>query len=137
MSLSDWQAQQATGPAPYTMLKIALMPVDRTVLHERIAVRFKDMLEQGLINEVEQLFKRGDLDLNKPAMRAVGYRQVWEYLAGNLTHAEMVEKGIIATRQLAKRQLTWLRSEPDRVDINCLDADLLDQALKILQGRHI
>ena len=137
VSLTEWQAQQSQGMAPYEFIKLGLIPSERAVLHERIARRFHQMLEQGLINEVECLYQRGDLDQNKPSIRAVGYRQVWEYLAGNLNYAEMVERGIIATRQLAKRQLTWLRSEPNMSDIDCLGKNVVDLALKILESRHI
>jgi tRNA dimethylallyltransferase len=93
----------------YNLVQIALCPRDRTVLHERIATRFTDMVERGLIDEVSRLHQRGDLHTDLPAIRAVGYRQVWDYLDGVLTQEEMIERGIIATRQLAKRQLTWLR----------------------------
>jgi tRNA dimethylallyltransferase len=98
---------------PYQFLNIAIAPSERSILHERIEKRFQQMLEKGFIEEVEQLFKRGDLHSDLPAIRTVGYRQIWQYLAGKLTKEEMQEKAIIATRQLAKRQLTWLRSWPD------------------------
>lgn len=96
----------------YQLVQLAISPRDRSVLHERIAQRFQVMVEQGLIEEVQQLYRRGDLHVDLPAIRAVGYRQVWEYLAGNLSKAEMLERGIAATRQLAKRQYTWLRGWP-------------------------
>ena len=96
---------------PFRIIKLIMAPVERRILHERIAQRFRAMLEQGFVAEVERLQARGDLDLNKPAMRAVGYRQVWDYLDGVLDYPAMVERGIVATRQFAKRQLTWLRSE--------------------------
>jgi len=96
---------------PFRIIKLIMAPVERRILHERIAQRFRAMLEQGFVAEVERLRARGDLDLNKPAMRAVGYRQVWDYLDGVLDYPAMVERGIVATRQFAKRQLTWLRSE--------------------------
>ncbi|OAI47091.1 tRNA dimethylallyltransferase [Gammaproteobacteria bacterium SCGC AG-212-F23] len=87
-------------------------PEDRSLLHARIAERFSQMLAQGLIDEVKKLFERGDLSIDTPAIRSVGYRQVWLYLQGKLSYDEMCAKAIIATRQLAKRQLTWLRSWP-------------------------
>ena len=93
----------------YEVVQIAIAPRDRAVLHERIERRFRLMLEQGFLQEVEGLYQRGDLHADLPAIRAVGYRQVWEYLDQQCSYDEMVERGIVATRQLAKRQLTWLR----------------------------
>jgi tRNA dimethylallyltransferase len=96
-------------PTEYHLHKVALWPGDRAVLHARIAVRFQDMLKRGLIDEVEQLYRRGDLNPALPSMRTVGYRQAWSYLTKRSNYNEMVERSIAATRQLAKRQLTWLR----------------------------
>jgi tRNA dimethylallyltransferase len=93
----------------YNLCQMAIAPRDRATLHQRIALRFKKMLDQGLVDEVRKLYKRGDLHPDLPAIRAVGYRQVWDYLDGKLDYEEMIERGIIATRQLAKRQFTWLR----------------------------
>jgi tRNA dimethylallyltransferase len=93
----------------FNVIQIAIAPRDRAILHERIKQRFEKMLAAGLIAEVTQLHQRGDLHSDLPAIRAVGYRQAWDYLEGRLDYSEMVERGIIATRQLAKRQLTWLR----------------------------
>jgi tRNA dimethylallyltransferase len=121
---------------PFTLLALALEPSDRSVLHARIAARFDAMLndsEHGLISEVEQLRKRGDLHLGLPSMRCVGYRQAWEYLDGNYDRKELREKGIAATRQLAKRQLTWLRSMPERHVIDCLSPDPAAQILRLIQ----
>ena len=96
----------------------------RAVLHARIATRFDLMLKNdALLDEVEQLRRRGDLHPSLPSMRCVGYRQAWEYLDGRIDRATLRETGIIATRQLAKRQLTWLRSMPERIVIDCLGAD--------------
>ena len=103
--------------------------MDRQVLHERIAQRFKMMLEQGLIAEVARLKARGDLDSDKPAMRAVGYRQVWNHLDGLLDRTALIERGIIATRQFAKRQLTWLRAESEAIWLDSDDNHLLDQVI--------
>lgn len=114
-----WQAQQAQG-LPYRVIKTAFFPQDREALRERIAVRFRQMLKQGFIEEVEALRARGDLNLDLPSMRCVGYRQVWEYLDGVMDYDDMVEKAITATRQLAKRQLTWLRKEQN---CNFFDVD--------------
>ena len=111
-TLTEWQNQTPPGLAQ-PVLKIAVMPEDRAVLHERIERRFHQMLADGLIDEVEALYRRGDLNPDLPSIRAVGYRQVWKYLAGDYDREEMIERGIIATRQLAKRQYTWLRSERD------------------------
>jgi tRNA dimethylallyltransferase len=108
---------------PYRFVPIALEPSDRAVLHARIAARFDAMLASGFIDEVKQLRARGDLDLSMPSMRCVGYRQAWEYLDGATTYDEMRDKGVFATRQLCKRQLTWLRSMPERVVIDCCAGD--------------
>lgn len=93
----------------FTVCQIAIAPRDRSVLHQRIAERFDKMLVSGLMDEVSALYARGDLNVDLPAIRAVGYRQVWDYLEGRIDYAEVRERGIIATRQLAKRQFTWLR----------------------------
>ncbi|HEX5636851.1 MAG TPA: tRNA (adenosine(37)-N6)-dimethylallyltransferase MiaA, partial [Gammaproteobacteria bacterium] len=123
VTMTELWAQQDPIPLPYDVIKIALIPADREQLRERIAQRFHLMLEQGLINEVTQLRNRGDLDLDMPSMRCVGYRQVWEYLENKVDYPHMVEQGINATRQLAKRQLTWLRKEPD---CNVYDIDTMN-----------
>ncbi len=117
---------------PYRVLALALAPAERSLLHERISRRFHGMLEQGLVAEVEGLYRRGDLGPDKPAIRCVGYRQVWHYLAGEVDYAAMVEQGISATRQLAKRQFTWLRSEQDSDWFDSADAEVLDKVLKLL-----
>jgi tRNA dimethylallyltransferase len=131
MSLTDWQAQPVQ-PFPYQPVLIGLVPSDRAVLHTRIAARFHRMLELGLVQEVEALYARGDLNIEMPSMRAVGYRQVWQYLDGQLGYEEMVDKAIAATRQLAKRQLTWLRSMPHVKKFDSLNKDLADEVLKAL-----
>jgi tRNA dimethylallyltransferase len=107
--------QQANGPgvASHRLFQFALAPADRAVLHERIKERFQQMLDQGLLDEVEKLYRRGDLHPELPSIRAVGYRQAWAYLAGEIDLPELLEQGIAATRQLAKRQLTWLRGWPE------------------------
>ncbi|MDH5599726.1 MAG: tRNA (adenosine(37)-N6)-dimethylallyltransferase MiaA [Gammaproteobacteria bacterium] len=114
-AMSQLQKEQKAVPIPYQVLKIALLPSDRAVLHQRIEQRFEQMLQQGLIEEVKALLERGDLHEDLPAIRAVGYRQVWDYLHGRIDYNEMKERGVIATRQLAKRQFTWLRSEKDLI----------------------
>ena len=98
---------------PYRLFKIALIPESREWIRDLAKIRFHSMLEQGFIDEVKSLHARGDLSADLPAIRAVGYRQVWEYLEGKLDRDEMSERAIIATRQLAKRQMTWMRSEPN------------------------
>lgn len=118
---------------PYEFIKIAVSPADRSVLHQRIEQRFHDMLEQGFVAEVEKLFARNDLNESMPSIRAVGYRQVWQYLQGRLDYNEMVEKAIVATRQLAKRQLTWLRSEEDLAWFDSLQPDYQQDVLKYLE----
>ena len=110
--LSVLQQRQPSGVGfPYRVLRIALADDDRARLHRRIGARFDAMLQAGFVEEVERLRARGDLSADLPSMRAVGYRQVWHYLEGNLERGDMVERGVAATRQLAKRQITWLRAE--------------------------
>jgi tRNA dimethylallyltransferase len=125
--MSELLAQRAQTELPFDLLPLALEPSDRAVLHKRIERRFDIMLDESaddnLITEVERLRRRGDLHPGLPSMRCVGYRQAWEYLDGAIDYKTMRETGIIATRQLAKRQLTWLRSMPDRLVVDCLGAD--------------
>jgi tRNA dimethylallyltransferase len=117
---------------PFQLMSFSLEPSDRSVLHERISTRFDAMLsaQPSLIDEVQALRGRGDLHLGLPSMRCVGYRQAWEHLDGKTDRASMRELGIIATRQLAKRQLTWLRSMDDRISLDCLSADLSGQLMR-------
>ncbi|WP_342243597.1 tRNA (adenosine(37)-N6)-dimethylallyltransferase MiaA [Pseudomonas sp. OTU5201] len=126
-----------TAYLPYTVAHLAIAPAQRQVLHERIAQRFRLMLEQGFIDEVEALRRRSDLHAGLPSIRAVGYRQAWDYLDGVLTRAEMEERGIIATRQLAKRQFTWLRSWSDLHWLDSLACDNLPRTLKYLRSVSI
>jgi tRNA dimethylallyltransferase len=132
--MSALLAQQPKAEPMFDMLPLSLEPSDRSVLHQRIARRFDIMLEQGFLDEVRHLRLRGDLHPDLPSMRCVGYRQAWEYLDGSCTYDDMREKGIIATRQLAKRQITWLRSIPERIVIDCLgqqpSAQILQCALQ-------
>ena len=100
---------------PYKVIKVIVSPEDRAVLHQRIADRYKVMMSAGFIDEVKILFERDDCHVDLPAIRAVGYRQVWAHLAGEYDQETLVEKAIIATRQMAKRQLTWLRAQQDGV----------------------
>ncbi len=115
---------RGANPIPYRVLPIALLPSDRKALHQRIDLRFTAMLDQGLIEEVQQLKQRYDLQPSLPAMRAVGYRQAWEYLDGQFDRNALVARGVAASRQLAKRQLTWLRSMSELVVFDCLEPGL-------------
>ena len=134
---SDIYAKKNHINFPFPVINIVVSPSNRDVLHERIAVRFHQMLSQGFIDEVTHLRERGDLNLNMPAMRAVGYRQVWEYLEGKLTYDEMVDRGIIATRQLAKRQLTWLRAWPNCTWFDSLEQNVFDKISEHISNRVI
>jgi tRNA dimethylallyltransferase len=119
---------------PYRLLKLALVPSDRAVLHERIALRFRAMLEQGLVAEVHGLREQyPKLRPDMPSMRCVGYRQTWEYLDEVFNLPELLDKGIAATRQLAKRQLTWLRGMDDTVELDCLAGNLKEQSMSTLK----
>ncbi len=131
-----WQENAQQG-LPYRLIKIAVAPTDRADLHERIAQRFHLMLEQGLVEEVERLYLRGDLSPQLPSIRCVGYRQVWQYLEGELSYAQMSEKGVIATRQLAKRQFTWLRSERNLQWFSTFETNLMEKMLKFLHATAI
>lgn len=123
-ALSAWHGQEKTPMEGHRTLMLGLMPTSRAALHARIALRFDQMLAQGLVQEVRALRQRYPaLHAQLPAMRAVGYRQVWQYLEGRLSAAELREQGVIATRQLARRQLTWLRRWPDLVVIDPDQAD--------------
>jgi len=125
--MSALLAKREQTVLPFDLVSFALEPSDRAVLHGRIAQRFDQMLgrsdDSGIVAEVARLRARGDLHPNLPSMRCVGYRQSWEYLDGRIDRAALRETGIIATRQLAKRQLTWLRSMPARIVIDCLGPD--------------
>jgi tRNA dimethylallyltransferase len=127
---------RAQSELPYRVLQLALIPSDRAVLHQRIAARFDAMLAEGLLDEVETLRRSYALSPDLSAMRAVGYRQAWAYLDGDIDLKALREQGIAATRQLAKRQLTWLRSWPDTVVLDCLAEDLEVQAAALVE-RHL
>ena len=127
---------KAQAALPYRVLQLALIPSDRAVLHQRIAARFDAMLAEGLLDEVKSLRKIYALNANQPSMRAVGYRQAWACLDGKIDLDALREQGIAATRQLAKRQLTWLRSWPDAVVLDCLADDLEAQAFALV-SRHL
>ena len=109
--ISDLQRRQQRQPLPYRVLRIVVCPQPRSALHQRIEARFGQMLAQGFLDEVRALRARGDLQRDLPSMRCVGYRQAWSHLEGEIGYQEMCRKAVAATRQLAKRQLTWLRQE--------------------------
>jgi len=136
--LLDAPARVDAQAARYRFVPVALEPSDRAVLHARIAARFDAMLAAGFIDEVARLRARGDLHPGLPSMRCVGYRQAWEYLDGATDYATMRDKGVFATRQLCKRQLTWLRAMPERIVIDCCAEDATQQALNALEtvGAH-
>lgn len=119
---------------PYRLLKIALVPSDRKVLHERIAQRFDSMLASGFLDEVRALLaKYPELTPESTSMRCVGYRQALEHLAGEYDLAELRDRGIFATRQLAKRQLTWLRGMDDALEVDCLNPEMHEIVLKLIK----
>lgn len=124
-------ARTFDGQAGSRFRAIALEPSDRAVLHARIEARFDAMLGGGLLDEVKRLRSRRDLHPGLPSIRCVGYRQVWEYLDGHCDFATMRERGIAATRQLCKRQLTWLRSTPERLVVDCLAPDYVEQVARL------
>ncbi len=131
--LSELWAEQRPETFPWRTLSIGLAPADRAVLHERIAARFRAMLAEGLVEEVAALRARGDLDASLPAMKSVGYRQVWEYLDGDVDRAGLEQRGIVATRQLAKRQLTWMRGWEALHWVDPLGGDPLAEVLKLVR----
>jgi len=124
--------QQSSHEKPYQFLKIALNPYDRKILHQRIEKRFDIMLDQGFLDEVKTLMARDDLSLDLPAMRCVGYRQAWAYLSGEYDFDTMRSKAIAATRQLAKRQITWLKSFDDVHWFDSCDEALFDKACQLI-----
>ncbi len=145
LSMSEHRSRQimqkgstsAVPNLPYTVAQLSIAPVERAELHRRIEQRFIQMVEQGLVEEVETLRCRDDLHLGLPSMRSVGYRQVWEYLDGILDRQQMLERGVIATRQLAKRQFTWLRGWGDMQWLDSLAPNNLERTLKYLEGLSI
>lgn len=133
--MSQLIALQEHTELPFQLTNIALVSGDRSVLHQRIASRFRQMLDHGLLDELKNLQAKYDLHRDLPAMRCVGYRQAWEFLAGEISEAELLEKGIAATRQLAKRQITWLRGMPDNLEFDCLDLGLMEKIVELV-GRQ-
>lgn len=131
-----WQ-QSKLKKSPYAFINIGLIPRDRQHLHEEIAKRFDHMLAQGFVEEVKQLYRNKNITSDLPAMRAVGYRQILSYLQGEISYDEMRNKAIIATRQLAKRQMTWLRSFDDLNEFDCYQEDLLESVLSLLHKKGV
>ncbi|MBX3708190.1 MAG: tRNA (adenosine(37)-N6)-dimethylallyltransferase MiaA [Gammaproteobacteria bacterium] len=133
-TISTWQIEQPRPLTDYQFYNIALIPSDRARLHERIAMRFAHMLQLGFIDEVRCLYQRDDLSCDLPSIRSVGYRQVWNYLAGLSTYEVMCDQAVAATRQLAKRQLTWLRSWSEIIPLEADAADVFSQVVKQLSS---
>ena len=131
--MSEWLAKPKYVYFPYTPITIAITPDDRSVLHARIATRFDDMLKAGLVDEVAHLREEYVLEADMPSMRCVGYRQTWQHLNGAYGLDELREKGIAATRQLAKRQLTWLRAMEDIATFDCLAPDVEARILEYIR----
>jgi tRNA dimethylallyltransferase len=132
--MTDFLARHTAAPWQGRIIKMVVAPGDRTVLRQRIVSRFHAMLEQGLIAEVQALRKRGDLERDRPAMRSVGYRQVWDYLSSELDYEEMISKAVIATGQLAKRQMTWLRQETEAQWFDALEQKLFSKAITYIKS---
>ncbi len=126
--------QQTHNELPYDITSIALVPSDRAVLHQRIATRFQQMLKDGLLDELRMLREKYPLYPDMTAMRCVGYRQAWQFMDGEISEAQLLETGIAATRQLAKRQLTWLRSMPENIEVDCLTPNLEQVVFDKLSG---
>lgn len=135
--LSEFLARGSEEAFPYHAVEMVVMPADREVLRQRIAVRFRHMLQAGFLEEVERLYRRGDLSPELPSIRCVGYRQAWGYLAGEYDAETMVEKAVAATRQLAKRQLTWLRQWTEAERLDAVNPYLVEHALKFLARNSI
>jgi tRNA dimethylallyltransferase len=136
-SMTQLWAQQEAVSLPFDMINMAVMPKERSVLHARIEQRFYDMMDQGFLAEVEGLYRRGDLSIDMPSMRCVGYRQLWQYLEGVDLLDDAIFKGVVASRQLAKRQLTWLRGWDDLMIFDSLSKDLLSETLNYIESRII
>ncbi len=133
--ISHWHVIAEQKQIPFKKIKIVIAPDDRKLLHDRIALRFDRMLELGFVDEVQKLFHRGDLTEKMPSVRAVGYRQIWSYLKAEYDYASMREKGIVATRQLAKRQITWLRRETDADWFVNHQGNLSNRVIELLQSK--
>ena len=133
--LSELQSHSTVESGEYRYVKLGITPVERSQLHGIIERRFRSMMEKGFVDEVMHLRSRGDLHAGLPSMRAVGYRQLWQHLDGECALEEAVRRGIVATRRYAKRQLTWLRAEPDVTWFDSNAPQLVDQACAIAAQR--
>lgn len=133
LTLTQWWERQSGEASGLTIHKLVLNPAARSELHQRATRRFHDMLEAGFLREVMELRARGDLNADLPSMRVVGYRQAWQHLQGELDHDAMVTAAIAATRQLAKRQLTWLRREADARWFDSCDRQHIDELRRIVE----
>lgn len=131
--LSQWQAEQAASDWSVNVLKVILMPEDRAQLHHHIEQRLQQMFAQGFLDEVGALYRRGDLNADMPAIRCVGYRQVWQYLQGDWDWEMAQQKALSATRQLAKRQITWLRKQTDGLGLDPYRLSLSEQVTKVAE----
>lgn len=136
-TLSSLHAEMQQAELPYNLHFFAIQPEDRGVLHSQIETRFRQMLADGLEEEVRALHARGDLSHRLPSIKSVGYRQVWQYLEGEIDYEAMVERSIIATRQLAKRQLTWLRGWPGLQILRDSSAQSVQHVLKYMDSTSI
>ena len=128
---------QENESLPFNLHFFAIQPADRELLHQKIEIRFRQMLAEGLLEEVSGLFQRNDLNETLPSIKSVGYRQVWQHLAGDLSYDAMVERSIIATRQLAKHQLTWLRSWENLRSLDDPSDKSIDSVLKYVESISI
>ncbi len=132
-TMSQLISQPHQHTLPCRVIPLALVPSDRAQLHARIATRLEGILQDGLVDELRKLQQKYALHRELPAMRAVGYRQAWQFLAGEINEVQLQELAAAATRQLAKRQLTWLRAMPDNIVLDCLDSNLTGQTLQSVQ----
>jgi tRNA dimethylallyltransferase len=135
--MSDILSQQKSTPLPYHLISMALLPADRKILHERILFRFEKMIARGLIDEVHAIRDQFCVNAETPSMRCVGYRQVYMYLDNLISRTTMMDMGVAATRQLAKRQLTWLRAMTGLQEFDCLAENLSRQVIAYLQTRDL
>lgn len=129
---TQWLSEQTYDDLPFNAIKVAIAPSDRSVLHEKIILRFDQMLAAGFLDEVKKLHQRGDLTADMPAIRAVGYRQAWSLLEGDYNQQTFRDKAIIATRQLAKRQFTWLRRQTDTLSLDSSDTSAKEKILALI-----
>ncbi|MEA1989802.1 MAG: tRNA (adenosine(37)-N6)-dimethylallyltransferase MiaA [Pseudomonadota bacterium] len=137
-TLTEFRAEPKKGLPDFELIKIALIPEDRTKLHRQIEQRFLTMIESGFLQEAKGLFERGDLNEDMTSIRSVGYRQAWLFMMGEYDYETFIEKGFVATRQLAKRQLTWLRKEPNITVIDpykTTSSQRVEQALALLSHK--